>query len=592
MNQNYAPIVELKANNISSNKPDTELFLVLNKKVTDPQEINNNQYKLLYKRITESEIIIKTIEKHIKNTVNKVMQNMFNNIIVFLFKSNNNNPSCHHLCNLNEYTIPTAVICVQNTSEILLQLENKLQTSISNAIIVHFNAQCVDEINKIVNGQQIIIIIDNFEQCVTNNSLTLLINTLSIRNKNDVTFIMAVTTDENIIQKSIETNVLKFLTRKYFFEPTINLHSKLIHDVFDQLPILVTPSILHQMSNHSSIPRLVNEIKYLLYSHFLECDMNKYIQNQSSINKIRNDYQTALHIFQMIIEQLGFHWNTIETVRNLQNPDLMYKHLLSIFGISHPLISIKEEDKKNFPSKIVNFNEFYQIYQILELHTKSIDPLISSKASQLHNDIKQKLQPQNNKVNKVQPVPITKLHSKQQRSLLKQQLTLKTNKSAYTDARRQLLNLIYKFIHVHLKPMDQLQYKETFVYSNDKQFCNHMLPPNNQKLRDIIGKPCYPNVNISTNIEAEPISCLYQIYTECSNKYMNLHDAYNAFKQIYQNKNDLDAHEDNEDNDLLQLREKQTQIQFRMSVEDLIFCGRLQTAATKPHHLIKTHEML
>ena len=151
--------------------------------------------------------------------------------------------------------------------------------------------------------------------------------------------------------------------------------------------------------------------------------------------------------------------------------------------------------------------------------------------------------------------------------------------------------------------MDQLPLHQIFVYKNERDFSLAMFPPTASMIRERFGN-CYEFWGDRNEIEAEPISCMYDVYQSSSSLYINLHDAYIAFKtafggyddRIKARQNSIDKKEknkqkgkdemctdDDEDNQedanekrkqrLVSEKEKLNHIHFRMSVDDLKFCG-------------------
>eukprot|EP01084_Bolivina_argentea_P075685 137178_1 len=266
------PIVYLQSDKSSSFKPDERLFNILNNKMNDVNKIKNKKHKLLYERIKEMNKITTNIDNYVSESINNSNENMFNNIIKFVLDSNNNNnkTSIEYLCELNEYLIPTAVICGENACNILLHLENKLKTSINPCpLVFRFNEECINKINNITSQQKVIIIIDSIEQWTRKNLLTLLIYTLHNSNNKEFILIIGISTDQYLIQKMIEPNALRHLKIKYCFEPSNNLYSELTEEILiDKLPILFSHNILNVLVNNSSTTIFKHQIKYLLVLFF------------------------------------------------------------------------------------------------------------------------------------------------------------------------------------------------------------------------------------------------------------------------------------------------------------------------------------
>ena len=97
-------------------------------------------------------------------------------------------------------------------------------------------------------------------------------------------------------------------------------------------------------------------------------------------------------------------------------------------------------------------------------------------------------------------------------------------------------------------------------------------------------------------MENEAMSKLYHI-RDRAEQYVNLYDAYCLFKDDYR-ENDSQSDNENENanknkssNDKNE-REKDLQCRFRMSLDDLRFCGLIKTTNRKKDHIIKLDELL
>merc|ERR1712228_1152917 len=178
----------------------------------------------------------------------------------------------------------------------------------------------------------------------------------------------------------------------------------------------------------------------------------------------------------------------------------------------------------------------------------------------------------------------------------------------------------------------ELPMNEVFVYSKATKFCLDMFPPTNKQIRDRNEK--HEDYFGDTNdIEAEAMSAMYNVFKGMS-LYINLFDAYDSFKQLYtgfddddygenDDRMDIDTNQDkikkskkkkkkkgkkkknskqemstddeNENSSNVQKiskREKMNQIRFRMSIDDLRFCGFVKATSRKEETLMKTADLL
>merc|ERR1712129_543700 len=248
--------------------------------------------------------------------------------------------------------------------------------------------------------------------------------------------------------------------------------------------------------------------------------------------------------------------------------------------------------------------------------------------------------------------------------------------------RQSLFSLLVLFVREHLKPMSELPMSAVFVYSDARAFAEDMFPPTAGKMRSrflnansflkeratALGVSSVSSVGDENEneieVEEEAMGCIYDVYSDCSAMYVNLHDAYVAFKQRFDgsddeeeeaertetmkkkaekkameraerkkkkekakrkknqkkgkgrkgrkskkeemSEDDTDSEESEESDEEVDLeedriavvnvkkteREKLTQINFRMSIDDLKFCGFLQATKRKQGAMLKMAELI
>jgi len=372
-------------------------------------------------------------------------------------------------------------------------------------------------------------------------------------------------------------------------------------------------------------------------------EFQRYLDEE--VFKVYQRYREALKVFKMITDHLQFQWSRTEIIAKLQDKTLLCKYLLSRVGADDKNIKISAEERAQFPARIENFKHCHYIYKILHEKTKRFDEEFSDLAAAEYANITEQLE------NK-QKAPQTQMSvsndnaankrgnankSKLMRSQLKRQLTAQTNKNLYDDSRNTLFGLLRTFIEKHLKPMHQLPLHELFVYKNESEFCEHMFPPTNRMMRKRWQNAHqFYGVN-AEEMQPEPMSAIYDVYESCE-FYINLHDAYIAFKDrmaMYdeedrqeaeqkeraksrrnekrkqrktkkkKRKNAKSKHsktemsEDEEDEEgeheekkEISEREKMNHIQFRMGMDDLRFCGYVKATNRMKQALVKTAECL
>ena len=188
--------------------------------------------------------------------------------------------------------------------------------------------------------------------------------------------------------------------------------------------------------------------------------------------------------------------------------------------------------------------------------------------------------------------------------------------------------------------MVELPLHSIFVYSKVDEFCVDMFPPNAGQIRkrfknsDAFLVAQNSDTKKAVAPDPEAMSCIYSFYADMESLYVNLYDAYVSFKQGFvgfeiedaireverrrdqakfngkskskkkkrSDKEEMEEEEEDEmDTDeeiealILQLdpqKEKMTQIEFRMSIDDLRFCGFLKATNRKKEALMKMAELL
>merc|ERR1712129_318071 len=120
--------------------------------------------------------------------------------------------------------------------------------------------------------------------------------------------------------------------------------------------------------------------------------------------------------------------------------------------------------------------------------------------------------------------------------------------------RQSLFSLLVLFVREHLKPMSELPMSAVFVYSDARAFAEDMFPPTAGKMRSrflnansflkeratALGVSSVSSVGDENEIEVEEeaMGCIYDVYSDCSAMYVNLHDAYVAFKARFDGSDD------------------------------------------------------
>lgn len=162
--------------------------------------------------------------------------------------------------------------------------------------------------------------------------------------------------------------------------------------------------------------------------------------------------------------------------------------------------------------------------------------------------------------------------------------------------------------------MNELPLHDIFVHSKVNDFCADMFPPNaGQIRRRFLNSHEFMVSQAGENVELEPeaLGCIYEFYSGCSTMYINLHDAYIAFKEKFvgfeaedqlieerkkkrskSRKEEASSDEENEEKPVNTEREKLNQITFRMSIDDLRFCGFLKATNRRKEALMKMAELL
>merc|ERR1712129_360583 len=191
------------------------------------------------------------------------------------------------------------------------------------------------------------------------------------------------------------------------------------------------------------------------------------------------------------------------------------------------------------------------------------------------------------------------------RNELKKQLTQQTNRGLYGEGRKNLFKLLTKFIEKHLKPMHELPMHQVFVYSDADKFCLDMFPFTNRQIRKRY-EDHLPYFGDASNVEPESMTSMYSVY-DCMGLYVNLFDAYEAFKGRFtqfddedydvkpkkSKKEEMSTDDDDESGEkIVTHREKMNQIEFRMAIDDLRFCGFVKATNRKQETLMKTADLL
>ena len=179
-----------------------------------------------------------------------------------------------------------------------------------------------------------------------------------------------------------------------------------------------------------------------------------------------------------------------------------------------------------------------------------------------------------------------------------------------------------------MKPMNELPLHHIFVYSKADDFCADMFPPNAGQIRRRFqnsDKFMESQVDNGQRLDREAMGCIYEFYAGADTLYLNLHDAYIAFKEKFvgfeledakrekekrqrereeaakskkskkgrkRSKKEEMSSDEEEDTEMDPQREKLNQIQFRMSIDDLRFCGFLKATNRKKEALMKMAELL
>merc|ERR1712129_555118 len=126
--------------------------------------------------------------------------------------------------------------------------------------------------------------------------------------------------------------------------------------------------------------------------------------------------------------------------------------------------------------------------------------------------------------------------------------------------RQSLFSLLVLFVREHLKPMSELPMSAVFVYSDARAFAEDMFPPTAGKMRSrflnansflkdratALGVSSVSSVGDENEIEVEEeaMGCIYDVYSDCSAMYVNLHDAYVAFKARFDGSDDEEEEEE------------------------------------------------
>merc|ERR1712129_41277 len=293
----------------------------------------------------------------------------------------------------------------------------------------------------------------------------------------------------------------------------------------------------------------------------------------------------------------------------------LYKQLMARVGAEDSKYKIASDDRKKYPERIENFEHCHQIYKILERDTAVFDVEFAELASNEFIKITQQLNAVPVAVSK--PEKQTKKKKKLTRNALKKQLTKQTKRGLYGEGRKNLFKLLTKFIEKHLKPMHELPMHQVFVYSDADKFCLDMFPFTNRQIRKRY-EDHLPYFGDASDVEPESMSSMYSVY-DCMGLYVNLFDAYEAFKGRFTKFDDEDydvkpnkkqskkkkkgkkskkeemSTDDDDDGSgekIVTHREKMNQIEFRMAIDDLRFCGFVKATNRKQETLMKTADLL
>eukprot|EP01084_Bolivina_argentea_P013847 25938_1 len=470
--------------------------------------------------------------------------------------------------------------------------------------------------------------------------------------------VMGVSTSEDLLSRMIEYDAVQLLSVKQFdFIASHELYQSLAEEILiESSPILFDESILNKLLNHCqlndySVSRFKEQIRYLLMAYFgsIKCcqfaayfvdydacvdkterlrllnewwldddeecvirileeaeynggdERELWMEYLEDSHRIYERYREALKVFQMITDHLDFKWTKTQIIAALQEKEVLFKHLSARVGAT----TMSAEERAQFKPRIKHFEDCHAIYKILEAETRLFDEEFAQKAAEEYKMITTQLQ-------RKAPVVTTtnkakKMNTKQRRNALKRQLTAQTNKGVFDAGRKNLFCLLVAFIEKHLKPMNELPLNEIFVYKNEAQFSRDMFPPTNSKMRHRFEYYRTYFDDAQEEVETEAMSCIYDVYNQMDGLYLNLHDAYVAFRARFacddddscsddammdvdcdddetkkkkrkrgkkKRKSNKEMREDEE-------KEKKTQIQFRMSVDDLRFCGFVKAAATR-----------
>merc|ERR1712129_475897 len=181
-----------------------------------------------------------------------------------------------------------------------------------------------------------------------------------------------------------------------------------------------------------------------------------------------------------------------------------------------------------YSERIDNFEDCHQIYKILERDTATFDVEFVELASNEFIKITQQLNAVPVAVSKPEKQTKRRQNAKQQRNALKKQLTKQTKRGLYGEGRKNLFKLLTKFIEKHLKPMHELPMHQVFVYSDADKFCLDMFPFTNRQIRKRY-EDHLPYFGNASDVDPESMSSMYSVY-DCMGLYVNLFDAYEAFK--------------------------------------------------------------
>jgi len=321
-------------------------------------------------------------------------------------------------------------------------------------------------------------------------------------------------------------------------------------------------------------------------------------------------YRDALRVFKMITDTLGLSWSRTQIIAKLQDTELLLKYLLARVGAVDSVIKIHRDDRAQFPPKISSFDECHEIYKILERNTKAFDADFARKAKMEYKQITDKRDGKEADSSTTATVKVNKrMSSAARKKQQKQQLMAKTNRTLYGEGRTNLFKLMQSFIEKHLKPMNQLPLHHIFVYSKEAEFSADMFPPNAGQIRKRFKSSeafMIAQGGDRDTLETEDLGNIYEFYAGCDSMYVNLHDAYVTFKHRMEgveeeeeeengkeeedhngNRNRKGAERSNHEVE----KEKLTQIRFRMSIDDLRFCGFLKATNRKKEALMKMAEL-